>query len=66
MIKAYGYTDPIVLACSRELDQLVYLFMRNYSPRTVQLKKWFQFINRIGISLYICPLYFTITGLYVD
>ncbi|WP_303660276.1 aspartyl-phosphate phosphatase Spo0E family protein [Bacillus cereus] len=66
MVKAYGYTDPIILACSQELDQFVYLFMRNYSPRTVRLKKRFQFINRIGISLYICPLYFTITGLYVD
>ncbi|MEK4841383.1 aspartyl-phosphate phosphatase Spo0E family protein [Bacillus sp. FSL L8-0152] len=39
MVKAYEYTDPIVLACSEELDQFVYLFMRDYSPRTVQLKK---------------------------
>ncbi|MGX5576037.1 aspartyl-phosphate phosphatase Spo0E family protein [Bacillus toyonensis] len=39
MVKAYGYTDPRFLACSQELDQFVYLFMRNYSPRSVQLKK---------------------------
>ncbi|MGR5978415.1 Spo0E family sporulation regulatory protein-aspartic acid phosphatase [Bacillus cereus] len=26
MVKAYEYTDPIVLACSQELDQFVYLF----------------------------------------
>ncbi|MGF1438496.1 Spo0E family sporulation regulatory protein-aspartic acid phosphatase [Bacillus thuringiensis] len=32
MVKAYEYTDPIVLACSEELDQFVYLFMRDYSP----------------------------------
>ncbi|MGQ0419546.1 aspartyl-phosphate phosphatase Spo0E family protein [Bacillus sp. HC-Mk] len=28
LIKAYGYTDPIVLACSQELDQFVYVFMQ--------------------------------------
>lgn len=39
LVKAYGYTDPIVLACSQELDQFVYLFMRDYSPRTVTCKK---------------------------
>ena len=25
LVKAYGYTDPIVLACSQELDQFVYV-----------------------------------------
>ncbi|WP_224414040.1 aspartyl-phosphate phosphatase Spo0E family protein [Bacillus thuringiensis] len=39
LVKAYEYTDPIVFACSEELDQFVYLFMRDCSPRTVQLKK---------------------------
>ncbi|EOP78613.1 MULTISPECIES: aspartyl-phosphate phosphatase Spo0E family protein [Bacillus cereus group] len=39
LIKAYGYTDPIVLACSQELDQFVYVFMRDYSPRTAKCKK---------------------------
>ncbi|WP_029437186.1 aspartyl-phosphate phosphatase Spo0E family protein [Bacillus thuringiensis] len=39
LVKAYGYTNPIVLACSQELDQLVYLFMRDYSPRTATCKK---------------------------
>ncbi|WP_255287028.1 aspartyl-phosphate phosphatase Spo0E family protein [Bacillus toyonensis] len=39
MVKAYGYTDPIVLACSHELDQFVYLFMRDYFPRTVLVQK---------------------------
>ncbi|MES1051987.1 aspartyl-phosphate phosphatase Spo0E family protein [Bacillus thuringiensis] len=23
LVKAYGYTDPLVLVCSQELDQLV-------------------------------------------
>ncbi|MED3080305.1 aspartyl-phosphate phosphatase Spo0E family protein [Bacillus wiedmannii] len=36
LVRAYRYTDPIVLACSQELDQLVYLFIRDYSPRTVK------------------------------
>ncbi|MDG0950876.1 aspartyl-phosphate phosphatase Spo0E family protein [Bacillus paranthracis] len=39
MVKAHGYTDPIVLASSQELDQFVYLFIRDYSPRTVKCKK---------------------------
>ncbi|QWH64247.1 aspartyl-phosphate phosphatase Spo0E family protein (plasmid) [Bacillus mycoides] len=39
LVKAYEYTDPIVLACSQELDQFVYVFMRDYSPRTVECKK---------------------------
>lgn len=39
LVKVYEYTDPIVLACSQELDQLVYVFMRDYSPRTVEFKK---------------------------
>ncbi|EOO22090.1 hypothetical protein ICM_06322 [Bacillus cereus BAG1X2-3] len=39
LVKAYEYTDPIVLACSEELDQFVYLFMRDYSPRTIKCKK---------------------------
>ncbi|MGH0945170.1 aspartyl-phosphate phosphatase Spo0E family protein [Bacillus mycoides] len=39
LVKAHGYTDPIVLASSQELDQFVYLFMRDYSPRTVKCKK---------------------------
>ncbi|MES5943744.1 MULTISPECIES: Spo0E family sporulation regulatory protein-aspartic acid phosphatase [unclassified Bacillus cereus group] len=39
LVKAYGYTDPIVLACSQELDQFVYVFMRDYSPRTAKCKK---------------------------
>ncbi|PEO38409.1 aspartyl-phosphate phosphatase Spo0E family protein [Bacillus wiedmannii] len=39
LVKAYGYTNPIVLACSQELDQLVYLFMRDYSPQKVTCKK---------------------------
>ncbi|AHA69991.1 MULTISPECIES: aspartyl-phosphate phosphatase Spo0E family protein [Bacillus] len=39
LVKAYGYTDPIVLACSQELDQFVYVFMRDYSPRTATCKK---------------------------
>ncbi|MGQ3740622.1 aspartyl-phosphate phosphatase Spo0E family protein [Bacillus mycoides] len=38
-VKAYGYTDLIVLACSQELDQLVSLFMRDYSPQKVKCKK---------------------------
>ena len=38
LVKAYGYTDPIVLACSQELDQFVYVFMRDYSPRTATCK----------------------------
>nr|WP_255259342.1 hypothetical protein [Bacillus toyonensis] len=29
----------MVLASSQELDQFVYLFMRDYSPRTVKCKK---------------------------
>ncbi|MGQ0452471.1 aspartyl-phosphate phosphatase Spo0E family protein [Bacillus sp. SS-TM] len=43
LIKAYGYTDPIVLACSQELDQFVYVFMRDYSPRTAKCIVRFQF-----------------------
>lgn len=39
LVKAYGYTDPIVLACSQELDQFVHVFMRDYSPRTATCKK---------------------------
>ncbi|WP_144509112.1 aspartyl-phosphate phosphatase Spo0E family protein [Bacillus mycoides] len=39
LVKVYEYTDPIVLACSEELDQFLYLLMREYSPRTAQLKK---------------------------
>ncbi|MED1382668.1 aspartyl-phosphate phosphatase Spo0E family protein [Bacillus mycoides] len=39
MVKVYEYTDPIVFACSQELDQFVYVFMRDYSPRTVEFKK---------------------------
>ncbi|PEQ00487.1 aspartyl-phosphate phosphatase Spo0E family protein [Bacillus toyonensis] len=39
LVKGYEYTDPIVLACSEELDQFLYLLMRDYSPRTAQLKK---------------------------
>ncbi|MED3357742.1 aspartyl-phosphate phosphatase Spo0E family protein [Bacillus thuringiensis] len=39
MVKAYEYTDPIVLPCSEELDQSVYLFMRDYTPRTIKCKK---------------------------
>ncbi|CCW04544.1 MULTISPECIES: aspartyl-phosphate phosphatase Spo0E family protein [Bacillus] len=39
LVKAYEYTDPIVLACSQELDQLVYRFMRDYSPQKVTCKK---------------------------
>ncbi|OUA99238.1 aspartyl-phosphate phosphatase Spo0E family protein [Bacillus thuringiensis] len=39
LVKAYEYTDPIVLACSQELDQFVYLFMRDYSPQKVTCKK---------------------------
>ncbi|OUB82595.1 Spo0E family sporulation regulatory protein-aspartic acid phosphatase [Bacillus thuringiensis serovar medellin] len=39
LVKAYGYTNPIVLACSQELDQLVYLFMRDYSPQKDKFKK---------------------------
>lgn len=39
LVKAYGYTDPIVLACSQELDQFVYVFMRDYSPQTATCKK---------------------------
>ncbi|HDR4949011.1 TPA: aspartyl-phosphate phosphatase Spo0E family protein [Bacillus cereus] len=39
LVKAYGYTDPIVLACSQELDQFVYVIMRDYSPRTATCKK---------------------------
>ncbi|WP_286676910.1 aspartyl-phosphate phosphatase Spo0E family protein [Bacillus mycoides] len=39
MVKVYEYTDPILLACSQELDQFVYVFMRDYSPRTVEFKK---------------------------
>ncbi|MFV1457814.1 aspartyl-phosphate phosphatase Spo0E family protein [Bacillus cereus] len=39
LVKAYEYTDPIVLACSQELDQFVYLFMRDYSPQKVKCKK---------------------------
>ncbi|WP_082044894.1 aspartyl-phosphate phosphatase Spo0E family protein [Bacillus sp. L_1B0_8] len=66
LVRAYGYTGPLIFSCSQELDQLVYRFMRDYSPQKVTCKKRFQFINRIGISLYICPLYFTITGVYVD
>ncbi|EOO23536.1 MULTISPECIES: aspartyl-phosphate phosphatase Spo0E family protein [Bacillus cereus group] len=66
LVKAHLYTDPIVLACSQELDQFVYVSMHDYSPRIVKCIMRFQFINRIGISLYICSLYFTITGLYVD
>ncbi|MDT3494954.1 aspartyl-phosphate phosphatase Spo0E family protein [Bacillus toyonensis] len=38
LVRAYRYTDSIVLACSQELDQLVYLFIRNCSPRTVKCK----------------------------
>ena len=38
LVKAYGYTDPIVLACSQELDRFVYVFMRDYSPRTATCK----------------------------
>lgn len=39
LVKAYGYKAPIVLACSKELDQLGYLFIRNYSAQTGELKK---------------------------
>ncbi|PYE87648.1 aspartyl-phosphate phosphatase Spo0E family protein [Bacillus sp. 196mf] len=39
LVKAYGYTDPLILVCSQELDQLVYLFMRDYSPPKVTCKK---------------------------
>ncbi|MGH0945445.1 aspartyl-phosphate phosphatase Spo0E family protein [Bacillus mycoides] len=39
LVKANGYTYPIVLACSQELDPFVYLFMHDYSPRTVKCKK---------------------------
>lgn len=39
LVKVYEYTDPIVFACSQELDQFVYVFMRDYSPRTVEFKK---------------------------
>ncbi|MGG5742096.1 aspartyl-phosphate phosphatase Spo0E family protein [Bacillus cereus group sp. IBL03679] len=39
LVKAYEYTDPIVLACSQELDQFVYLFMRDYSPQKIKCKK---------------------------
>ncbi|QWH75445.1 aspartyl-phosphate phosphatase Spo0E family protein (plasmid) [Bacillus mycoides] len=39
LVRAYGYTDPLVLACSQELDQFVYLFMRDYSPQKVKCKK---------------------------
>ncbi|PFT93035.1 Spo0E family sporulation regulatory protein-aspartic acid phosphatase [Bacillus thuringiensis] len=39
LVRAYGYTDPLVLACSQELDQLVYRFMRDYSPQKVTCKK---------------------------
>ena len=37
LVKAYGYTDPIVLACSQELIIRV-CFMRDYSPRTATCK----------------------------
>ncbi|PDZ42561.1 aspartyl-phosphate phosphatase Spo0E family protein [Bacillus wiedmannii] len=39
LVKVYGYTAPTVLSCSQELDQLVYLFMRDYSPQKVKCKK---------------------------
>jgi hypothetical protein len=33
LVKAHFiYTDPIVLACSQELDQFVYVSMHDYSP----------------------------------
>ncbi|AHA75347.1 membrane protein [Bacillus thuringiensis] len=32
LVKAHLYTDPIVLACSQELDQFVYVSMHDYSP----------------------------------
>ncbi|WP_255302534.1 aspartyl-phosphate phosphatase Spo0E family protein [Bacillus toyonensis] len=38
MVKAYEYTDPIVLACSQELDQFMYLFMRDYSPQKLHVR----------------------------
>lgn len=31
LVKLYGYKHPIVLACSQELDQLVYLIIREES-----------------------------------
>ncbi|MCU5601116.1 MULTISPECIES: aspartyl-phosphate phosphatase Spo0E family protein [Bacillus cereus group] len=39
LVKVYGYTDPIVLACSKELDPFLYLLMLDYSPRIAQFKK---------------------------
>ncbi|MEM5611212.1 aspartyl-phosphate phosphatase Spo0E family protein [Bacillus thuringiensis] len=36
-VKVYEYTDRIVLTCSQELDTFVYLFMRDYSTRTVEV-----------------------------
>jgi hypothetical protein len=39
LVKAHLYTDPIVLACSQELDQFVYVFMRDYFPGTAKCKK---------------------------
>lgn len=36
LVKAHLYTDPIVLACSQELDQFVYVSMHDYSPRIVK------------------------------
>lgn len=39
LIQVYGYTNPLVLVCSAELDKLVYLFMQNYSSQKIKLKK---------------------------
>ncbi|HDT6579431.1 TPA: aspartyl-phosphate phosphatase Spo0E family protein [Bacillus cereus] len=32
LVQTHGYTHPLVIACSQELDQLVVLAMRYLSP----------------------------------
>ncbi|MDZ5480595.1 MULTISPECIES: hypothetical protein [Bacillus cereus group] len=56
MVKAYGYTDPIVLASSQELDQFVYaitlleqLNVKNDSNSSIELESHYTYV------LYILP-----------
>ncbi|WP_231583609.1 aspartyl-phosphate phosphatase Spo0E family protein [Bacillus sp. L_1B0_5] len=56
LVKAYGYTDPIVLASSQELDQFVYaitlleqLNVKNDSNSSIELESHYTYV------LYILP-----------
>ena len=66
LVKAYGYTDPIVLACSQELDQFVYVFMRDYSPRTATCKNDSNSSIELNLTIHMSSIFYhnrTLCGL---